>query len=407
METYFAVLRAQSRTAGLAYLQGLLCLLVMGLTLLLLPRMGLTGAGVAEISSLTVIVSIAAVKLRGVLRAAAAAPAGRSDATAPDGDLADLPAHGERREEREAPQREAPRREAPQPAPAHGTRWALRAALDADTLPLGVRLDFDHLERRPDVRPSPDTLVLRTEAPPPSPAPAKAPPRRPAWWRPETAIGLLLLAGLALYWAPLKALGEVNLDGMGGLGLVSVLPTATLVGTAVLVAAFAAALVPARPRTWLLAAVLLATVVSLHALPAVLEDRPRFATAWQHLGFLDYIDRTGTAAPDLDARWSWPGFFALAALAARACGVHDLTELLRWWPLAVQLACLAPLALLLRAVRAGWARQVDGTMAVRPLRLGRPGLLLPAGPQLPLLPALRGRAAGLVPLARPAAGGGA
>lgn len=37
METYFAVLRAQSRTAGLAWLQGLLCALVLSLTLLLLP----------------------------------------------------------------------------------------------------------------------------------------------------------------------------------------------------------------------------------------------------------------------------------------------------------------------------------------------------------------------------------
>lgn len=68
LEVYFAVLRAQSRTSGLAYLQGLLCVLVLGLTLLLLPRMGLTGAGVAEISSLTVIVSIAARRLHRVLR---------------------------------------------------------------------------------------------------------------------------------------------------------------------------------------------------------------------------------------------------------------------------------------------------------------------------------------------------
>ncbi len=105
---------------------------------------------------------------------------------------------------------------------------------------------------------------------------------------------------------------------------------------------------------WLLLAVLVVTVVSLHAVPAVLEVRPRFATAWQHLGFLDFIDRTGMAAPDLDARWSWPGFFALAAFAARACGVTDLTEVLRWWPLGVQLLCLAPLFLLLRAVRASW-----------------------------------------------------
>ncbi|MDV9172798.1 lipopolysaccharide biosynthesis protein, partial [Streptomyces sp. W16] len=88
METYFAVLRAQSRTSGLAWLQGLLCVLVLGLTLLLLPRMGLTGAGVAEISSLAVIVTIAAPKLFRTLRAAP--PAELPEDAAPDGDLADL-----------------------------------------------------------------------------------------------------------------------------------------------------------------------------------------------------------------------------------------------------------------------------------------------------------------------------
>lgn len=94
METYFAVLRAQSRTAGLAWLQGLLCVLVLGLTLLLLPRMGLTGAGVAEVSSLAVIVSVAAPRLWRTVRAGPLPGSGRSagvpDAVAPDGDLADL-----------------------------------------------------------------------------------------------------------------------------------------------------------------------------------------------------------------------------------------------------------------------------------------------------------------------------
>lgn len=88
METYFAVLRAQSRTSGLAYLQGLLCLLVLGLTVILLPRMGLTGAGVAEISSLAVIVTIAAPRLFRIVRTAP--PAAPPADAAPDGDLADL-----------------------------------------------------------------------------------------------------------------------------------------------------------------------------------------------------------------------------------------------------------------------------------------------------------------------------
>ncbi|GHC41387.1 lipopolysaccharide biosynthesis protein [Streptomyces cinnamoneus] len=361
MEVYFAVLRAQSRTAGLAYLQGLLCLLVLGLTVVLLPRMGLTGAGVAEICSLTVITAIAAVKLRGVLRAAAPVPASGADETPPDGDLADLAVHGDRRDDgaKEHETRSL------------GTRWALRSALDPDTIPLGVRLDIDHPERRPDVRPGPEVpergaeqaekkaAGKKAKEPPLSAAlPVAAPVRRVRRWRtPQTAARLVqvLLAGaLALYWLPLTAVGEVDLDGMGGFGLVSVLPVATLLGAGLLVVCFAGALSLPRPRPWLLLTVLLVTVVSLHAVPALLEDRPRFATAWQHLGFLDFIDRTGVAAPDLDARWSWPGFFALAAFAARACGVQDLTEVLRWWPLAVQLLCLAPLWLLMRAVRASW-----------------------------------------------------
>ncbi|MFC5148553.1 lipopolysaccharide biosynthesis protein [Streptomyces aureoversilis] len=399
MEVYFAVLRAQSRTAGLAYLQGLLCVLVLGLTLVLLPRMGLTGAGVAEICSLAVIVSISAVKLRRILRAARPEPAAYAPDVAPDGDLADLAVRGDRRDAPRTEPRglrrgarhgitrglggEGEQEPGERDGGAYGTRWALRAALDADTMPLGVRLDFDHLERRPDLRHTPEAVVVShsvspaasqaaSEQPVAAPAREKAAQDKPAhekaaqgkasaplgpapWWSgPEAMVWLLLAAALTLYWLPLVGVGELVLDRMGGLGLVSVLPAATLAGAALLVVSFVAALRLDGQRRRLLTAVLLLTVISLHALPAVLEDQPRFATAWQHLGFLDFIDRTGVAAPDLDARWSWPGFFALMAFAAKAAGVSDLTEVLRWWPTAIQLLCLAPLALLLRAVRAGW-----------------------------------------------------
>ncbi|EFF90239.1 conserved hypothetical protein [Streptomyces sp. e14] len=396
METYFAVLRAQSRTAGLAWLQGLLCVLVLGLTLLLLPRMGLTGAGVAEISSLAVIVAIAAPKLYRTVRAAPAR--GVPEDAAPDGDLADLGAgadgagKGRRR-----------------PA------WAL----ESDTLALGIHVDFDHVERRPDVRPGPGTPPAGTALPGPAAerevdAPfttgeravvhgAHLPeaPDGPAFFAeeafvPETAeaaveapgaaaetapqdgappaarrsrlaptrsgvvLGCLLVAALLLYWVPALRLTDADLDRMGGLGLVSVLPLPTLAGAALLVAVFAALLRPRREHRALLLVTLLATVVSLHALPAVIETEPRFATAWQHLGFLDYIDRTGAAVPDLDARWSWPGFFAVAAFAAKACGVGDFTEVIRWWPLTVQLLYLPPMFLLTRSMRAGWRAKWTG-----------------------------------------------
>ncbi|MEV0473450.1 lipopolysaccharide biosynthesis protein [Streptomyces prunicolor] len=419
METYFAVLRAQSRTGGLAWLQGLLCVLVLGLTLLLLPRMGLTGAGVAEISSLAVIVAIAAPKLFKTLRAAPAAEL--PEDAAPDGDLADLGA-------REVPAT-APRR--------RGPAWAL----DSDTLALGIHVDFDHLERRPDVRPGPGTPptgtpivsgeqrptwalgIKRSEivglpveerepgsessvspsAEPEVDAPFEPangsdrvvvpeeslvreqaredaaakerkaresevpPPARPLSLRerlmptrPGVVLGCLLVAALLLYWVPAARLGESDLDRMSGLGLISVLPLPTLVGAALLIVVFAALLWLGREHKALLLITLLATVVSLHALPAVIEPEPRFPTAWQHLGFIDYIDRTGSAVPDLDARWSWPGFFAVAAFVGKACGITDWTEVIRWWPTAIQLAYLAPMFLLVRSLRASWRAKWTG-----------------------------------------------
>ncbi|MDK1475687.1 lipopolysaccharide biosynthesis protein [Streptomyces sp. 549] len=289
VEVHFAVLRAQSRTSGLAYLQGLLCLMVLSLTLVLLPMMGLTGAGVAEVASLGVVALVAGVRLRRVLRGSPAARRPAAERSAPDGDLADL--------------RLTP------------------------SLPRVRRLTLP--------RPSGALRRLRT---------AGAVPVAAGW--------VLLAVALALYWLPLRGMDDTSLDAMGGLGLVSVLPAATLLGGALLAVCFGGALFLRRPPAALLTAVLLLTVVCLHALPAVLESEPRFATAWQHLGFVDYLERTGATAPDLDARWSWPGFFAGLALLVRAAGVQDLTELIRWWPLAIQLLYLAPLAVLLHAVRA-------------------------------------------------------
>ncbi|OIJ64148.1 polysaccharide biosynthesis C-terminal domain-containing protein [Streptomyces mangrovisoli] len=439
METYFAVLRAQSRTAGLAWLQGLLCVLVLGLTLVLLPRMGLTGAGVAEISSLAVIVAIAAPRLYRTLRTAP--PAEVPETAAPDGDLADLGT-------REVADEPRPRR--------RGPAWAL----DSDTLALGIHVDFDHQERRPDVRPGPGTPpggtpVVRPDSPtwalsrlpdavglpveerepgseaslgpaqaslgpaqaavrperdadapfgtderaavgkgeaagtiprdgetrtpegaaPGEPAAGREPDLQAAGdvpveprtlrerlmpTRPGVVLGCLLTAALLLYWVPALRLGEADLDRMGGLGLISVLPAATLLGAALLVVVFAALLWQRREHRALLVVTLVATVVSLHALPAVIETEPRFATAWQHLGFIDYIDRTGSAVPNLDARWSWPGFFAAAAFIGRACGVTDFTEVIRWWPLAIQLLYLPPLFLLTRSMRASWKAKWTG-----------------------------------------------
>ncbi|MGW7517469.1 lipopolysaccharide biosynthesis protein [Streptomyces sp. NPDC054796] len=335
IEVYYAVLRAQNRTSGLAYLQGLLCVLVVGLTVALLPRMGLTGAGLAEAGSLGLVAGIAAWKLYGVLRAPATSVAEASAHGAGDGarDRGDgEPGDGERR-----------------------PSWAARDYRDYEDEPtLQLRADLEHLDRHPSVTPPRGTPLPDLPRGPRPPLSERLRPTLRRLRRPATGLWLLLGAAVALYWLPLSGMGEAELTAMGGLGLVSVLPVPTLVGAALLVAVFAGALWTGRQHRALLTVALLLTVFSLHAVPALLEGAPRFPTAWQHLGFLDYIERTGTAAPDMDARWSWPGFFAGAAFLARACGVDDLSGLIRWWPTVIQLAYLAPLAVLLRAVRAHW-----------------------------------------------------
>lgn len=197
----------------------------------------------------------------------------------------------------------------------------------------------------PQVTPSPSVSKMRDEPGEPEPT------RRP--WGAALA-WTLFLTGLGLYWLPLR---HVNLDAMNGFGLVSVLPIATFVGGALLVVAFMFTLWLRRPYRMLLLLQLVAIIVSLHGLAPALEPYARPPTAWQHNGFVEYITRTGHADYALDARFSWPGFFALIAFVTRVAGVHDLEPILHWAPVASQLLYLAPMYLILRVMRANWRAQ--------------------------------------------------
>jgi O-antigen/teichoic acid export membrane protein len=195
--------------------------------------------------------------------------------------------------------------------------------------------------------------IVRDEPGEPGDVPESAEPagRRP--WGAMVAWALFL-TGLGLYWVPLR---HVNMLRMDGYGLVSVLPIATFVGGGLLVVAFMFTLWLRRQHRLLLFAQLVAIIVSLHGLAPALETYARPETAWQHSGFVEYISRTGAADYALDARFSWPGFFALIAFVTRAAGVHDLEPLLHWAPVASQLLYLAPMYLILRVMRANWRAQ--------------------------------------------------
>jgi hypothetical protein len=197
------------------------------------------------------------------------------------------------------------------------------------------------------------------------PAEAPAQPRAPSprAGRPEpgsrrfgrgilvAALALLTADAVGLY---LLSLQEVELDGMNGFGLISVLPWPTMLALGLLTVAFIGALSLQRPVTWLLVVQLIVLVGCLHGITALLESQPRFPITWLHAGFVEYIDRTGTTATNLDARFSWPGFFALVAFWAGSGDRSALHWVLTLAPVVSNLLYLAALGLLMSRLRVSW-----------------------------------------------------
>jgi hypothetical protein len=135
---------------------------------------------------------------------------------------------------------------------------------------------------------------------------------------------------------------------VNGLGLAGALSPFYFLGLAGILVTLVVML--ARPGSlprWPMVPVL-ALLVALTAAPALVEPLPRFATAWTHAGFAEYIGRSGQVLAHNDARFSWPGFFAAAGMLAKTAGVAPLA-LLRWTPMLLDLLYLLPLAVIVRA----------------------------------------------------------
>jgi hypothetical protein len=171
---------------------------------------------------------------------------------------------------------------------------------------------------------------------------------------PAAAIGALGLAGIAAFFASLR---HVPLSHMNGLGLLSVLPHGAVAGVVILALAFVLGIALPRPHPLGLAAGLVALVICLDGVTTFIEPQPRFPTAFQIAGFIQYISSTGHATPGLAAYFSWPGFFALVSMVTGAAGTHGLLGLMRVWPMLIDLACLPPFFLIMRNLRIPWRAQ--------------------------------------------------
>ncbi|WP_436794056.1 hypothetical protein [Actinospongicola halichondriae] len=154
------------------------------------------------------------------------------------------------------------------------------------------------------------------------------------WW---TAVVTGLVAGV------LAVVGLAGSDerAIDGYGLVGTVPIVTWLGVAVSLVCLAAVL-GSRPRDHAAMAALTAMIaLILHGAPGLVETHPRFPVAWLHVGFIDQISTNGALLPDLDARFSWPGFFAGSALLDQAAGTAGTLWLVRFTPVVITLlGCL-------------------------------------------------------------------
>jgi len=166
---------------------------------------------------------------------------------------------------------------------------------------------------------------------------------RLAWTVPAAGL-LAALAGAGLSgWAAVNA----PLDELGDLGLAAVLGPAYWAGLVLLNVAFGIGLFAARPRTWLLTLATGGLVLAVYGAAALASPIPRGQVAWRHLGIVDNLITTGHPDRAIDAYFSWPGFFALAASFFQGTGLPPI-EVIRWAPVWNTVLWLLALGVLMR-----------------------------------------------------------
>ncbi|HYU76851.1 MAG TPA: hypothetical protein VEL31_29640, partial [Ktedonobacteraceae bacterium] len=130
---------------------------------------------------------------------------------------------------------------------------------------------------------------------------------------------------------------------MNDLGMISTFPPSFIISLIILTVSFCLALRQPRVRTPLLLLHLLLLIFMLYGIENLVEEAPRFAVVYRHAGYTEYIMRTGSVDPNLDAYFSWPGFFVLSALVTRIAGYHDILSYAGWAPVFFNLIYAGPL----------------------------------------------------------------
>ncbi len=155
---------------------------------------------------------------------------------------------------------------------------------------------------------------------------------------------IALPIGAFLFW--LRSLQGISLQQMNDLGLVSVFSPFTLLALVAMMIGFCMCLQRPRLQPLILLLHLCLLIFMLYGVTTLIEEAPRFSVLYRHAGYTEYIMRTGTVDPGLDAYFNWTGFFILSAFVTRVMGYPNILSFAVWAPVFFNVIYLAPLHLL-------------------------------------------------------------
>ncbi len=161
------------------------------------------------------------------------------------------------------------------------------------------------------------------------------------------ALGIPIVLTLCsvILWA--ISLPSIDVLQMNDLGLVSVLPASVFVACILLIASFSLTLHQGRLSLPILLLHLIGLIFMLYGTTTIVEDSPRFAVSWRHVGVTEHITRTGNVDPHIDAYFNWPVFFIASAFVTDLAGFQSALSFTPWASVYFNLLYFGPLMMLL------------------------------------------------------------
>lgn len=167
----------------------------------------------------------------------------------------------------------------------------------------------------------------------------------------------LMVIGILAIAAGATAAATTDESEIGPYGLIQALSLPYFLALAILACGYCLALSRRDLNRLTLLLYLLGVVLLITGAPSLAESQPRFSTAWLHAQMVDHFAAGGPALTQLDARFSWPGFFTSGAAIEQATGLATSRDFLRWAPAIATVVGLLPLYVIGRRTvseRATW-----------------------------------------------------